>query len=140
MQPQINYISEKIKFKLKNPARLTNWIMASAKAEKRKLEPICYIFCSDNYLLKINKQYLKHSTFTDIITFDYSYDNIISGDIFISIDRVKDNAKELGINFETELHRVMIHGILHLSGYGDKTEKGERQMRELEDKYLKKLK
>ena len=119
---------------------MTKWITSAAKAEKKKVGEICYIFCSDNYLLKINKQYLKHNTFTDIITFDHSYDNLISGDIFVSIDRVKDNARQLGIHFENELHRVMIHGILHLAGYNDKTDKQELLMRKTEDKYLDKLK
>ena len=125
---------------MKNPLGVSKWITSTAKSEKKKVGEICYIFCSDNYLLKINKQYLKHNTYTDIITFDYSYDNLISGDIFVSIDRVRDNAKQLGIQFENELHRVMIHGILHLAGYNDKTDKQEALMRKMEDKYLDKLK
>ena len=139
MENSINYISEKIKFDLKNKTGITRWINLVAKLEKKKVGAICYVFCSDKYLLNINKQYLQHDTYTDIITFDYSYNDIISGDIFISINRVKDNAKQLGIKFEIELQRVMIHGILHLLGHNDKTAKQQKAMRYAEDLYLKKL-
>ena len=97
---------------------------------------INYIFCSDNYLHQINFQYLDHDTFTDIITFDQSDKDQIEGDIFISIDRVHENANERNISFVNELHRVMIHGILHLLGYNDKTPKEKQLMREKEDECL----
>ncbi len=99
---------------------------------------LSFIFCSDNYLLGINKNYLKHDFYTDVITFDYCENDIISGDIFISIERIKENAKTFNTTFENELYRVMIHGILHLVGYNDKTDKEQKQMREKENFYLNK--
>ncbi len=99
---------------------------------------LSFIFCSDNFLLGMNKTYLKHDFYTDVITFDYCENDIISGDIFISIDRIKENAKTFKTTFENELYRVMIHGILHLVGYNDKTDKEQKQMREKENFYLNK--
>ena len=104
--------------------------------ENRTLGEINYIFCSDEYLLNINKQYLKHDYYTDVIYFDYSEENIISGDIFISVDTVKDNAKEYDVEFEKELARVMVHGVLHFIGYKDKTDEDAKQMRQKENQYL----
>ena len=104
--------------------------------ENRTLGEINYIFCSDEYLLNINKQYLNHDYYTDVISFDYSEDNIISGDIFISVDTVKDNAKEYDVEFEKELARVMVHGVLHFIGYKDKTDEDAKQMRQKENQYL----
>lgn len=104
--------------------------------ENRTLGEINYIFCSDEYLLNINKQYLKHDYYTDVISFDYSEDDIISGDIFISVDTVKDNAKEYDVEFEKELARVMVHGVLHFIGYKDKTDEDAKQMRQKENQYL----
>lgn len=98
---------------------------------------ISIIFCSDEYLLKINEQYLGHNYYTDIVTFDYVENSVISGDLFISIDRVRDNAKELNIAFKEELNRVIIHGVLHLTGYKDKTEAEKTVMREKENFYLR---
>ena len=95
------------------------------------------VFCSDEYLLEINKKHLNHDYYTDIITFDYSEENKISGDLLISIDRVKENAKTFSVSFIHELNRVVIHGVLHLCGYKDKTEEEKKQMRNLENKYLK---
>ncbi len=99
---------------------------------------ITFVFCSDDYLLKLNKDYLQHDYFTDIITFDYCEKNIISGDIFISIDRIKENARQYNVTFENELQRVMIHGVLHLVGYKDKSEEEKKIMREKENFYLNK--
>ena len=99
---------------------------------------ICFIFCDDNYLLIINKQYLHHDTLTDVITFDYSEEQKVSGDIFISVDRVAVNALKYGVSFQEELLRVMAHGILHLCGYKDKTEKEKLYMRKKEDRAIKK--
>lgn len=97
---------------------------------------LSYIFCSDKYLQEINNQYLKHRTFTDIITFNYGAEEGIEGDIFISINRVKENANKFKSDFDTELHRVIIHGVLHLIGYNDKTKTEKALMREKEDTYL----
>ena len=104
--------------------------------ESKVLGDISIIFVSDSYLLEINQKYLNHDYYTDIITFDYCEMNIISGDLFISVDRVQENADTFNVDFLTELHRVMIHGILHLCGYKDKSDEEERLMRELENKYL----
>jgi probable rRNA maturation factor len=106
------------------------------KTELKELGDISIIFVSDQYLLEMNQKYLNHDYFTDIITFDYCEHNIISGDLFISIDRVKENADSFNVDELTELHRVMIHGVLHLCGYKDKTEEEEKNMRLLENKYL----
>ena len=97
---------------------------------------INFIYCSDEYLLEMNKKYLDHDYFTDVITFDYSEDKIVSGDIFISIDRVEANARDLAISFDEELNRVMIHGVLHLIGFNDKSDEEKQQMREKEDTCL----
>jgi rRNA maturation RNase YbeY len=104
--------------------------------EKYELGEISFIFCSDNYLLEVNKQYLNHDYYTDIITFDYVENNIISGDLFISVDRVKENADIFKTEFKTELFRVIFHGVLHLTGYNDKTEDERKIMREKENYYL----
>jgi len=97
------------------------------------------VFCSDDYLLELNKKHLQHDYYTDIITFDYSDEDVISGDLYISLDRVKDNAAGLEIDWLTELRRVMVHGVLHLLGYGDKSPKQKKEMRSAEDAALKKL-
>lgn len=104
--------------------------------ESKVLGDISIIFVTDAYLLEMNQKYLDHDYYTDIITFDYCVTNIVSGDLFISVDRVQENARIVNVDFITELHRVMIHGILHLCGYKDKTDEEERVMRELENKYL----
>ena len=106
------------------------------KTELKELGDISIIFVSDQYLLEMNQKYLNHDYFTDIITFDYCEDNVISGDLFISVDRVKENADSFNVDELTEIHRVMIHGVLHLCGYKDKTEEEEMNMRLLENKYL----
>ncbi len=118
------------KIKLKQ-AIIKQWLKSVAAKEKFNIGEINYIFCSDEYLLSINQQYLKHNTYTDIITFDYSNkeENIISGDIFISLERVKENAEKFKVSFEKELFRVLVHGILHLMGYKDKTSKDAKLMR-----------
>ncbi len=135
--------NENLKFTLRNKTILKKWISATINKEKRKEGDITFIFCSDEYLLHINKQYLQHDTYTDIITFDYSEGDSaqpISGDIFISIERVKENAEKFSTTFENELHRVIIHGVLHLLGYKDKTKAAKAQMTSKEDYYLKQLK
>lgn len=114
------------------------WLSEVAIEEGRSTGEITLIFCSDEHLLDMNQQYLKHDYFTDIITFDYSEDAEISGDLFISIDRVYDNALENAVTRELELKRVCVHGVLHLCGYGDKSEQESRIMRAKEDYYLDK--
>lgn len=113
------------------------WLNNIAGIEKFKIINLSYSFCSDEYLLKINREHLNHDYLTDIITFDLSDDSgYIEGDIYISIDRVKDNARQMGVAMGLELKRVMVHGLLHLMGYGDKTKKEKIEMRAKEDAYL----
>jgi len=131
---------ENINFTPSNKSKVSSWIEKVFSENNKNTSSINIIFCTDDYLLKINKKHLNHNYYTDIITFDNSISNDVSADLFISIDRVKDNANSLKINFNTELHRVIIHGILHLCGYNDKLEKEKTQMRSLEDKYLSELK
>lgn len=123
---------------LKERTRLQAFIVQLFKKEKKALGGLTYIFCSDDYLLEINKQYLQHDYFTDIITFDLSTTPAsIEGEIYISVDRVRDNAQQFNTSITRELHRVIFHGALHLCGYKDKTPKEEVLMRKMEDKYLR---
>ena len=133
---EIYFHSEDLDFELQNTQDIVTWINDTAKAENYVVETINYIFCSDMYLLGVNRQYLNHDYYTDIITFDYNEDNRIVGDLFISIDRVKDYAQNNQINFKDELNRVMIHGVLHLCGYPDKSEEEAKLMRSKEEFYL----
>ena len=126
-------------FELPKESQLSNWISATISNEKCKEGEINYIFCDDNYLLKLNEEFLNHDTLTDIISFDYSVGKELHGDIYISVERVADNAKDFNNKFIDELHRVMIHGILHYCGYKDKTEVDEALMRQKENDYLAKL-
>ncbi|MEI6347152.1 MAG: rRNA maturation RNase YbeY [Bacteroidota bacterium] len=132
----ISFVSEAIKFNLNNKTILKNWIKSVVTEEKKRVGEISFVFCSDDYLLEINKQFLQHDYYTDIISFDYSEEDLLSGDLMISIDRVKENAIEQKVDFLTELNRVMIHGVLHLIGYNDKLPKEKNIMREKEDYYL----
>ena len=127
------------RFKFDNATGIRKWILSAIKNEGYTAGYIQFVFCSDDYLLELNQQYLHHDTLTDIITFDYREGKKISGDIFISIDRVKENAGKFNVRFKDELHRVMIHGILHLCGYKDKDKKSTQVMREKEDFYLERL-
>ena len=131
-----SFFSQDISFSLDNQKSIENWILLSISTEDKSVGEITYIFCSDDYLYQINLECLKHYTYTDVITFNYCVDDIIFGDIFISIDRIKENAITFNTNFNNELHRVMINGILHLIGYNDKSEKEKRMMRSKEDFYL----
>lgn len=133
----ISFQNQSISFRLKDKTRLKAWIKTVTEKEKHRLGDINYIFCSDDELLEINIQHLNHNTYTDIITFDYTEGDRISSDIFISIDRVEENAKKFKVSFEEELHRVMIHGILHLCGYKDKTKADAELMRKKENASLK---
>lgn len=126
-------------FKLDSEEQISTWISSAISSEEYKLEAINYVFCNDEYLHKLNVEFLNHDTLTDIISFDYSVGKIIQGDIFISVDRVADNAKDFGASFEEELHRVIIHGVLHYCGYKDKTDDEAKLMRQKENHYLKQL-
>ena len=131
----INFTSN-TNFQLRNKDTLTSWIKKVVQKEGRKMKDLSFVFCNDKDLLDKNSKYLNLDTLTDILTFDYSENNNISGDIYISIDRVKENAKTYKATFENELDRVMIHGVLHLLGYEDKSEKEKKIMKEKEDFYL----
>ncbi|MGZ4034474.1 MAG: rRNA maturation RNase YbeY [Bacteroidia bacterium] len=138
----ISFSNKDIKFTLNNKSKIKNWIVSIIEKSSNITGDISFVFCSDEFLLNINKQYLNHDTYTDIITFDYSKEQPkqpISGDIFISIDRVKENAKTFSKTFEDELHRVIIHGVLHLLGYKDKTKIAKSEMTKQEDLCLKSL-
>lgn len=119
-----------------NDIDLTNWISKVCVDENYNLGDISLIFCSDEYLLDMNRTHLDHDYYTDIITFDYTDNQIVSGDLFISIDRVRDNASDFNVSFEHELHRVIIHGVLHLCGYKDKSDDEEKLMRTKENNAL----
>lgn len=119
-----------------SPDFFVGWFSEVAEKEGKELGDITLVFCSDDYLLEINQQHLQHDYYTDIITFDYCFENIVSGDLFVSVDRVKENANQFGVSFQHELHRVSIHGVLHLCGYKDKGETNEKLMRQKEDASL----
>jgi rRNA maturation RNase YbeY len=137
--PAIQFFEEDITYKLKNKTAVRKWITETVINEGFKLAELTYVFCSDEYLLQINQQYLNHDTYTDIITFDNSEEhNTIAGDIFISIERIKENAAKFAVTETQELHRVIIHGALHLLGYKDKTVADKKKMTLKEDYYLNK--
>ncbi|QEM13160.1 rRNA maturation RNase YbeY [Mucilaginibacter rubeus] len=137
--PAINFFEEDTTFKPKQKAQLRQWIKDTVIAEGFKLKELNYIFCSDAYLLQINQQYLDHDTFTDIVTFDNSeVEGDIVGDIFISIDRIRENGSKFKTGETNELHRVIIHGALHLLGYTDKSVVTKEKMTQKEDEYLAK--
>lgn len=125
-----NYETE---FELQNEGKYEKWISDIITSEGKREGDISYVFCDDEYLLKLNVQYLDHDTLTDIISFDYTVGKEISGDIFISVERVRDNASDFNVSFEEELRRVMAHGVLHYCGYKDKNEEDEELMRKKED-------
>jgi len=136
----IYFYSEDIRYPTRNKTKIKTWLQQVAKAEKKKIFHLNIIYCSDLYLLQLNKTYLNHHTLTDVITFEYTEEqNNLEGDIFISIERVKYNADELNISTSLELCRVMVHGLLHLMGYEDKTPSQKDKMRKKEDSYLIKL-
>ena len=126
-------------YPLKARTKIKQWIKQVIEAKGKKMGNITYIFCDDEYLLEVNKQYLQHDYYTDVITFDYVENDLISGDIFISTDRVRENALAFGSSETEELHRVIIHGALHLLGLKDKSEKEASQMRQAENEALKLL-
>ena len=128
------------KYSLKNRMLLKRWVKAVLENKGKKLGNLYFILCDDDFLLKINRQFLKHDYYTDIITFDYTEDGIIAGDLFISIDRVRDNATALQVSEHEELMRVMIQGVLHLLGLKDKSDEDAKQMRKAEEECLELLK
>ena len=139
----IHFFSEDIDFALPDKTQIivTRWLNDVARTEQTKVADLSYIFCSDDYLLSINQQYLNHDYYTDVITFDHrdQLSEPITGDIFISHDRVVDNSAQLGLCEKDELRRVMLHGLLHLLGYGDTISEEKQRMRLLEDEYLNQL-
>lgn len=137
----IYFFCEDVEYRLKNKGIIRQWISSTILAEGiKEIEELSFIYCSDEYLLSINQQYLNHDTYTDIITFDNSeIENVLSGDIFISYERVKENASIYKVSTTHEMHRIMIHGVLHLCGYLDETKQEKDKMTEKEDFYLNEL-
>ncbi len=132
----VRYYCEDVKFLFKNKIANNRWLKMVAGSEIKTVGDISIIFCSDNYILDVNIRYLHHDYFTDVITFDYCEGNKLSGDLFISIDSVRENSIEFGTEFDEELHRVIVHGLLHLIGYDDHTPEDQKVMRAKEDYYL----
>lgn len=132
----IRYFNEDIKFDFRQRLSNNRWLKFVAGSELKTLGNVNIIFCSDNYILDVNMQYLQHDYFTDIITFDYCEGKVLSGDLFISIDSVRENASFFGTEFKDELNRVIVHGLLHLIGYDDHSEEDIKVMRSKEDYYL----
>ena len=124
---------------LNNVDKISLWLNNVTEEEGRQIGELVYVFCKDDYLLERNIQFLNHNTLTDVITFDYCKGKIVNGDILVSTERVTENSKIYKVNYLTELHRVMVHGLLHLLGYNDKTEKEEQEMQKKEDYYLEKF-
>lgn len=135
---KINFFNEGLEFDVKGKQKIRKWVTNTISEEGfLKVSELNFIFCSDNYLLDINQKYLNHDTYTDIVTFDSSENNDeIAGDIFISIDRVNENAEKFKVDLKDELHRVIIHGVLHLCGYKDKTKEEKNKMTQKENQYL----
>ena len=136
MNNNIHFHLEGVSFRLRSIKAIKLWLNSAAKTEKNTIDTLNVIFCSDEYLLGINKKYLNHDYYTDIITFDNSDNQNVSGDLFISYDRIKENANNFSIPISNELHRVVIHGLLHLLGYNDKTTTQKQEMKSKEDFYL----
>lgn len=132
----IRFSSQSGNFELAEPQKVCQWVAEVIRRRGMAVGNINYLFCDDEYLLEVNQQYLQHDTYTDIVTFDYVAGTLVSGDIVISVDRVGENAGKFGVPFEQELHRVVIHGVLHLLGQGDKSESEAAEMRRLEEAAL----
>jgi len=135
----IQYITEQVDLPISHKQKINRWIKETAAEYGKKVGEIAYIFCSDERILEVNNHYLNHDYYTDIITFDYSEGQIISGDIFISVDTVTSNAKEFGVTFEQELNRILIHGILHLCGQDDITPELRLEMTRKENLAIERL-
>ncbi len=136
----IQFFAENVDIPEIDKEKINEWIKQISHFYGKKPGNINYVFCNNEQILDLNKKFLQHDYFTDIITFDYGIDNLISGDIFISLNTVSSNANDLGIDFNDELHRVIIHGVLHLCGQDDKTEASQKEMRRKEDEALEQLK
>ena len=136
----IQFFKADVAFRFLGRSKISKWILKVVDKEGAKLTSLNIVFCSDEYLLNINRQYLNHDFYTDIITFDYSEKKKLSGELYISIDRIRDNARSLGVTFQQELNRVIIHGVLHLLGFKDKTPAQSKAIRKKEDECLKMLK
>lgn len=133
---RVQFLSELKDFKLPNSRKTAHWLVSVARKEHRALDSLTYIFCTDHYLYSLNKQFLRHSTYTDILSFDYSEQDAINGEIYISVPRVRENAQKFKQDFETELRRVVVHGLLHFLGYQDKSPRQKAQMRRKEEACL----
>lgn len=136
MSKEIHFFNEDVEYRLRGKQKLQNWIISSILSEQKSAGAINIILCSDTFLYKMNVEYLNHDTFTDVITFDYGEDNMVSGDIFISLDRIRENAKKFNNKLPDELHRIIIHGVMHLCGQEDKEPNDKIRMTEKENKYL----
>ena len=134
--PEITFISKGTTFKLPESRRTSEWLSAIARSENRKIESLSYVFATDKLVSSLNVKYLKHNTLTDIITFDFSDAELLIGEVFISIPRVRENARVFNQPFSRELKRVMVHGLLHILGYNDKTARQSTQMRRKEEACL----
>ncbi|MBR4505965.1 MAG: rRNA maturation RNase YbeY [Bacteroidales bacterium] len=132
----IRFSCQTVNFELFEAEKVKRWVSEVVVRRGKQIGNINYLFCDDEYLLGVNRQYLDHDTYTDIITFDYVAGGLISGDIMISVDRVGENAAKFGVPFEQELHRVVIHGVLHLLGQGDKSDTEATEMRRQEEEAL----
>lgn len=132
----IHFFSEEVAYQIRHKNKLKRWLEHTAQAEKKVLSDLNIVLCTDAYLHKINVEYLDHDTYTDIITFDYSEDGRISGELFISLERIRENARTAKTTIPNELHRVIIHGLLHLCGYTDKSATSKAEMTQKEDYYL----
>ena len=132
----IRFTSQNIDFELPQAEKVKKWVSQVVQLRGKRVGNISYLFCDDEHLLGVNRQFLNHDTYTDIITFDYVVADLISGDIMISVDRVGENAEKFGVPFEQELHRVVIHGVLHLLGQGDKSDAEAVEMRRQEEEAL----
>ena len=135
----MHFHNEEVSFSFNNKREVSLWLKSVVSSFKKELGVINVIFCNDQYLLKVNQTYLNHDYFTDIITFNYNENNLISGDLFISIDRVKENAINQKMEFNVEIHRVIVHGVLHLCGLNDQSKQEKDIMREQENMFLQKL-
>lgn len=134
--PEFSFPVKGISFRLAQPGKIKQWLLEIASAEGREIESLTFVFVSDAYLAKLNQQYLHHNTLTDILTFDYSDGGPVVGEIYISIPRVRENARSFGQSFDTELRRVMAHGLLHILGYKDKSPRQTAEMRRKEEACL----
>ena len=132
----VSFHSEQTDYSISNENQISDWLVSVCKTEGKTLAEISIILCSDDYLLEVNRKHLNHDYYTDVITFDYSESPHVSGDIFISIDRVRENAGSFGVEMVDELHRIIVHGTLHLLGYTDKTSSSKEEMTSKEDFYL----